>query len=222
MTTNSLPHAALLVRLSREWRAISHRPTVLRRARTWQLGVAFVSLDDIVAAAGWRRVGWARLSRPVPNLPPTRCWPAWCWPLATTTSPPEWCCSASFPGWWPWRDGGRLVRRAAPKRSTSCSLRPGRSSARFPSNAAVPTWQRGCCAMPSTKRSSALTVACWWSRPRPPSGSTALSSPSPRSRRPQSWPRSSPRRTCSPTVIAGCWRSSSRVVRWGRWRRRCR
>lgn len=57
MTTNSLPHAALLVRLSREWRAISHRPTVLRRARTWQLGVAFVSLDDIVAAAGWRRVG---------------------------------------------------------------------------------------------------------------------------------------------------------------------
>ena len=57
MTTTSLPHAALLARLSREWLAIRHRPAVLRRAETWQLGIAFRSLDDIVDAAGWRRLG---------------------------------------------------------------------------------------------------------------------------------------------------------------------
>jgi RNA polymerase sigma factor (sigma-70 family) len=64
MTTTPLPHAALLVRLSREWQALSRRPAVLQRARTWQLGVEFTSLDDIVAAAGWRRVA-------VGSVPPT-------------------------------------------------------------------------------------------------------------------------------------------------------
>lgn len=47
-------HPALLVRLTREWRAISHRPSVLRRAAQWPLGVTFESLDDLVAATGWR------------------------------------------------------------------------------------------------------------------------------------------------------------------------
>lgn len=57
MTTTPLPHSALLVRLSREWQVLNHRPAVLCRARTWHLDVAFGSLDDLVAAAGWRRAG---------------------------------------------------------------------------------------------------------------------------------------------------------------------
>ncbi len=56
MTTTSLPHAELLPRLTREWQAIRHRPAVLRRARTWDLGVPFDSLDDLIEAAGFRRV----------------------------------------------------------------------------------------------------------------------------------------------------------------------
>jgi DNA-binding CsgD family transcriptional regulator len=59
MTTTFPPHASLLLRLSREWRAICHRPAVVRRAEGWQLGIDFRSLDDIVAAAGWRHPGAA-------------------------------------------------------------------------------------------------------------------------------------------------------------------
>jgi DNA-directed RNA polymerase specialized sigma24 family protein len=55
MTTTSLPHAALLLRLTREWQAIRHRPAVLRRAHGWQVGVDFQSLDELVDAAGFRR-----------------------------------------------------------------------------------------------------------------------------------------------------------------------
>jgi RNA polymerase sigma factor (sigma-70 family) len=55
MTTTSLPHAALLLRLTREWQAICHRPAVLHRARGWHVGVAFHTLDDLVDAAGFRR-----------------------------------------------------------------------------------------------------------------------------------------------------------------------
>ncbi len=47
-------HTALLVRLTREWHAIAHRPAVLRRAADWQLGIRFESLDELVVAAGLR------------------------------------------------------------------------------------------------------------------------------------------------------------------------
>lgn len=43
----------LLVGLGREWQATSHRPSAVRRARTWHLAVEFGSLDGIVAATGW-------------------------------------------------------------------------------------------------------------------------------------------------------------------------
>lgn len=42
----------LLVRLHREWKVLSHRPAVLRRASGWGLDLPFTSLDDIVVAAG--------------------------------------------------------------------------------------------------------------------------------------------------------------------------
>ena len=53
--TSRLPflvNRPLLARLDREWQVLNHRPAVLRRARGWGLGVPFVSLDEVVAAAG--------------------------------------------------------------------------------------------------------------------------------------------------------------------------
>lgn len=50
-----LPHRInrpLLARLDREWQAIAHRPSVLRRAHGWGLGVSFACLDELVAATG--------------------------------------------------------------------------------------------------------------------------------------------------------------------------
>lgn len=44
----------LLARLDREWQALNHRPAVLLRARSWALGVAFSSLDEVVLATGFR------------------------------------------------------------------------------------------------------------------------------------------------------------------------
>ena len=55
--TSRLPflvNRPLLARLDREWQVLNHRPAVLRRARGWGLGVPFVSLDEVVAAAGYR------------------------------------------------------------------------------------------------------------------------------------------------------------------------
>ncbi len=45
---------SLLARLDREWQALVQRPTVLRRAAGWGLGVEFASLDEVVCAAGYR------------------------------------------------------------------------------------------------------------------------------------------------------------------------
>jgi DNA-binding CsgD family transcriptional regulator len=53
-STASPPTRSLLVRLTREWEALTSRPAVLRRAAAWDLGVAFESLDDLVAATGFR------------------------------------------------------------------------------------------------------------------------------------------------------------------------
>jgi DNA-binding CsgD family transcriptional regulator len=56
MTSSSVPQPtrSLLVRLTREWQALTSRPEVLHRAATWDLGVPFESLDDLVAATGFR------------------------------------------------------------------------------------------------------------------------------------------------------------------------
>jgi DNA-directed RNA polymerase specialized sigma24 family protein len=43
----------VLSRLHREWQVLAVRPSVLRRARTWELGVPFRSLDDIIVATGF-------------------------------------------------------------------------------------------------------------------------------------------------------------------------
>ena len=53
---------SLLARLHREWQAIAQRPSVVRRARGWDLGVPFDSLDDIVAATGFWSGREARLA----------------------------------------------------------------------------------------------------------------------------------------------------------------
>lgn len=45
---------SLAMRLDREWQALTVRPAVLRRARTWGLGVPFAALDDVIAATGFR------------------------------------------------------------------------------------------------------------------------------------------------------------------------
>jgi len=45
---------SLLSRLEREWQAINRRPAVLRRAAGWGLGIEFASLDEVVAASGFR------------------------------------------------------------------------------------------------------------------------------------------------------------------------
>ncbi len=44
---------SLPARFHREWRTLAVRPSVLRRAATWDLGVPFHTLDDIVEATGW-------------------------------------------------------------------------------------------------------------------------------------------------------------------------
>ena len=44
----------LLARLDREWQALNRRPAVLRRVAGWGLEVEFASLDEVVAAAGFR------------------------------------------------------------------------------------------------------------------------------------------------------------------------
>jgi DNA-directed RNA polymerase specialized sigma24 family protein len=56
---------SLLARLHREWQVIAVRPSVLRRARTWDLGVPFYSLDDIIAATGYWAGRDARLASAV-------------------------------------------------------------------------------------------------------------------------------------------------------------
>lgn len=45
---------SLLARLDREWLALKCRPAVLRRAAGWGLDIEFASLDDVVAATGYR------------------------------------------------------------------------------------------------------------------------------------------------------------------------
>ncbi len=47
------PSSRLPARLTREWQALAARPAVLRRAQAWDLPVAFGSLDELVAAAGF-------------------------------------------------------------------------------------------------------------------------------------------------------------------------
>jgi DNA-directed RNA polymerase specialized sigma24 family protein len=54
-----------LARLHREWQVITVRPSVLRRARTWDLGVPFHSLDDVIAATGYWAGREARLASAV-------------------------------------------------------------------------------------------------------------------------------------------------------------
>ena len=63
-----LVNRPLLARLEREWQALNHRPAVLRRALGWGLGVTFDSLDQVVAAAGYRAGGPAGTAR-VPEHP---------------------------------------------------------------------------------------------------------------------------------------------------------
>jgi RNA polymerase sigma factor (sigma-70 family) len=52
---------SLLARLDREWQALNQRPAVLRRAAGWGLGIEFASLDEVVAAAGYRPAGGERV-----------------------------------------------------------------------------------------------------------------------------------------------------------------
>jgi DNA-directed RNA polymerase specialized sigma24 family protein len=55
MTHRPFPTSSrsLLARLYGEWQALAVRPSVLRRARTWNLGVPFQSLDDVIEATGY-------------------------------------------------------------------------------------------------------------------------------------------------------------------------
>lgn len=43
----------LLVRLQSEWQLLRERPTVLRRAHSWSLGVPFDNLDQLIAATDY-------------------------------------------------------------------------------------------------------------------------------------------------------------------------
>jgi DNA-binding CsgD family transcriptional regulator len=52
----------LLARLDLEWDALRRRPSVVQRASRWQLGITFVSLDEIVCAAGFWSTREARLA----------------------------------------------------------------------------------------------------------------------------------------------------------------
>ncbi|MFZ9627825.1 MAG: hypothetical protein ACO3C1_00575 [Ilumatobacteraceae bacterium] len=45
----------LMGRLAADWAAMSRRPTVVRRARSWSLGVEFSDLDDLLRHAGFRQ-----------------------------------------------------------------------------------------------------------------------------------------------------------------------
>jgi DNA-directed RNA polymerase specialized sigma24 family protein len=58
---------SLLARLHREWQTLSVRPSVLRRARTWNLGVPFHTLDDIIEATGFFSGREARLAALAPR-----------------------------------------------------------------------------------------------------------------------------------------------------------
>lgn len=58
---------SLLARLDREWQALNDRPAVLRRAAGWGLGIQFASLDDVVAATGFRPHDEARGSGQGPS-----------------------------------------------------------------------------------------------------------------------------------------------------------
>ena len=53
---------SLLARLHGEWQALSTRRSVVRRARRWDLGVPFQSLDDVIAATGYWAGREARLA----------------------------------------------------------------------------------------------------------------------------------------------------------------
>jgi DNA-binding CsgD family transcriptional regulator len=71
--SNRLPlciNRPLLARLDREWSAITCRPAVLRRAHGWGLGVAFSSLDELLAAIGHRPLG-VRPPSPRPSALPS-------------------------------------------------------------------------------------------------------------------------------------------------------
>lgn len=46
-------HRPLVIRLQNEWQLLRERPSVLRRARSWRLGVPFDNLDDIIKATGY-------------------------------------------------------------------------------------------------------------------------------------------------------------------------
>lgn len=48
------PGGTVLRRLFDDWETLSHRPSVVRRARSWNLGVDFDTLDGLVRAAGYR------------------------------------------------------------------------------------------------------------------------------------------------------------------------
>src|SRR4051812_43197323 len=63
MTNITLPPATLLLRLSREWAILCHRPTAVRRAAGWGLGVEIGSLDDVLIACGMARSAAERNSQ---------------------------------------------------------------------------------------------------------------------------------------------------------------
>lgn len=46
------PTTTVVARLQSEWNTLSRRPSSLRRARAWGLGVSFASLDELVVLAG--------------------------------------------------------------------------------------------------------------------------------------------------------------------------
>ena len=47
----------MLSRLHSEWNLINHRPALVAQARSWNLGIAIDSLDDVTAACGYRLQG---------------------------------------------------------------------------------------------------------------------------------------------------------------------
>lgn len=59
---NDFPDTTVIARLQSEWLLLCHRPSSMRRARAWDLGVQFSSLPQLVALAG------RQPSRHVPSL----------------------------------------------------------------------------------------------------------------------------------------------------------
>lgn len=49
---NDFPDTTVIARLQSEWSLLCHRPSSMRRARGWDLGVQFSSLPELVALAG--------------------------------------------------------------------------------------------------------------------------------------------------------------------------